>query len=413
MRHLRWWAAQGDIFNTDGTLNIGYTYPNMYMSEDYNSPQSVYWCLKSFSILGLPKEHPFWACEELPHPLMYLHSLSPVHKMKGEMAVPASDLIKFDPLFVNRPAMQIICSSQEHHFLLSAGQFTRKTHRAREAKYGKFAYSSYFAFSVPTGTLLSQMAPDSTLSISNDGGETWKVRWEPIDARVKMVKLSLQPIGNSDGQIIILPTLISRWKPWKSYEIYVETTLIPPLERWGGWHFRMHKLTWGSRQVYPSIQLVDAGFAISSQRASATNLPQLNSRLRVNKDRDEDHTDEISPEGIWQGQSGCLILSKGGASGISELSTNIGSLDTICKPPKSSHRGCVLKPDANTNLVVQRTVVPTIHHQFNISDMSDAGELCFVTGVFAISSTQFSPARLSQLWQDKPSLIVEGYVDAF
>lgn len=33
-RHLRWWAQQPHIFNTDGTPNIGYTYPNMYLAED-------------------------------------------------------------------------------------------------------------------------------------------------------------------------------------------------------------------------------------------------------------------------------------------------------------------------------------------------------------------------------------------
>ena len=29
LRHLRWWSSKRDIFNTDGTLNIGFTYPNM------------------------------------------------------------------------------------------------------------------------------------------------------------------------------------------------------------------------------------------------------------------------------------------------------------------------------------------------------------------------------------------------
>ncbi len=33
-RHLRYWAGKADIFCPDGTLNIGFHYPNMYMSED-------------------------------------------------------------------------------------------------------------------------------------------------------------------------------------------------------------------------------------------------------------------------------------------------------------------------------------------------------------------------------------------
>ncbi|KAK2033981.1 hypothetical protein LX32DRAFT_700635 [Colletotrichum zoysiae] len=41
-----------------------------------------------------------------------------------------------------------------------------------QAKYCKFAYSSAFAFSVPTGPLIQQMAPDNTPSLSRDYGET-------------------------------------------------------------------------------------------------------------------------------------------------------------------------------------------------------------------------------------------------
>lgn len=36
LRHLRWWSKQEDIFKSDGTLNIGYCYENMTMTENYN-----------------------------------------------------------------------------------------------------------------------------------------------------------------------------------------------------------------------------------------------------------------------------------------------------------------------------------------------------------------------------------------
>jgi len=36
LRHLRWWGTQKDIFKSDGTLNIGYCYENMSMTENYN-----------------------------------------------------------------------------------------------------------------------------------------------------------------------------------------------------------------------------------------------------------------------------------------------------------------------------------------------------------------------------------------
>ena len=44
MRHLRWWQTQHDMWSPSGTLTIGYSYPNMYMAENYNSPGSPVGC---------------------------------------------------------------------------------------------------------------------------------------------------------------------------------------------------------------------------------------------------------------------------------------------------------------------------------------------------------------------------------
>ena len=33
MRHLRWWQTQHDMWSPSGTLTIGYSYPNMYVSS--------------------------------------------------------------------------------------------------------------------------------------------------------------------------------------------------------------------------------------------------------------------------------------------------------------------------------------------------------------------------------------------
>ena len=35
MRHLRWWQTQNEIWTSAGTLSLGYSYPNMYVSEVY------------------------------------------------------------------------------------------------------------------------------------------------------------------------------------------------------------------------------------------------------------------------------------------------------------------------------------------------------------------------------------------
>jgi hypothetical protein len=155
LRHLRWWSDKDDLFNVDGTLTIGFTYPSMYMSEDYNSPQSPYWALKSFIAVALPEDHLFWTTREKPLPPIEGPAAKSVH-----------------------PPMHIVCNTKNHHFLLSTGQYCPWPLKATEAKYGKFAYSSHFGFSVPTGTLIQQIAPDSTLAVSKDGGDTWRVPWK-------------------------------------------------------------------------------------------------------------------------------------------------------------------------------------------------------------------------------------------
>lgn len=34
LKHLRWWQKQSDMWTSAGTLSLGYTYPNMYVSDD-------------------------------------------------------------------------------------------------------------------------------------------------------------------------------------------------------------------------------------------------------------------------------------------------------------------------------------------------------------------------------------------
>ncbi|KAH8678942.1 hypothetical protein BGZ60DRAFT_561932 [Tricladium varicosporioides] len=413
MRHLRWWTRKSDIFNTDGTLAIGYTYPNMYMSEDYNSPQSLYWCLKTFSVLGLDKNHPFWTCEELSHPLSFTRKPELRQDLRSQniLGTPQPQSQTPDTIAAINPAVQVTCGAREHHFLLSAGQFTRKTHRAREAKYGKFAYSSAFAFSVPAGTLLSQMAPDSTLSISNDNGETWRARWEPIAARILSVKLSIGGLGEHTLGTAVSLALISGWQPWKFSDLQIDTILVPPLERWPGWHVRIHKLTWKSRQMSGTVDLVDAGFAISSQGIKGGVLPHLDEELRHYDASKREHEGEVAQEGIWEGNSASLILSEAGASGVADLTCNTEEVSTLKEVVKHTYQGYILKPDANTNLVAQRSLIPTIYHNFDASHQ-ESGDVRFITGIFAVAaSAKLDPARIREMWRNRPNITLHEWVN--
>ncbi|KAJ0384401.1 hypothetical protein COL922a_008456 [Colletotrichum nupharicola] len=130
----------------------------MFMCEDYNSPQSPYWCLKTLIAVGLSENDSFWTEDESSYP----------------------ESAPSDSVAVIRAPEQILCNhpSSNHHFLLSPGQFVAWPMKANQAKYSKFAYSSAFAFSVPTGPLIQQIAPDNALALSKDGGETWAVKWK-------------------------------------------------------------------------------------------------------------------------------------------------------------------------------------------------------------------------------------------
>lgn len=55
-----------DIFTTDGLLSVGYDYQNMVFAEGYNGPGSPYWAFKTFILLAVPKDHPYWQAETQP-----------------------------------------------------------------------------------------------------------------------------------------------------------------------------------------------------------------------------------------------------------------------------------------------------------------------------------------------------------
>jgi hypothetical protein len=40
LRHLRWWQTQHAMWSPSGTLTIGYSYPNMYVSVSSNPNRS-------------------------------------------------------------------------------------------------------------------------------------------------------------------------------------------------------------------------------------------------------------------------------------------------------------------------------------------------------------------------------------
>src|SRR5699024_4451169 len=142
-RNLRWWFQQ-PIFNSDGSLTIGYRYPNLIMAENYNSPGSPYWALKTFLILSLKDDHPFWKSEELGLPSL---------KEKSVQDSPHLILCRQE--------------AKDHVVAFNTGHLSTNEHTHTSAKYEKFAYSNLYGFSVPRAEWgLEQGAFDSMLALS-------------------------------------------------------------------------------------------------------------------------------------------------------------------------------------------------------------------------------------------------------
>nr|QGT51256.1 hypothetical protein Firmicute1046_3320 [uncultured Firmicutes bacterium] len=144
LRHIGDWM-DAPIFDNGGVLTIGYRYPNLNMSEFYNAPGSPYWALKTFAVLALPDEHPFWSVQ--PMPLPKLDAVKTL-KQADMVAQRCADMVNLYPV----------------------GNFQPPGFVHMAEKYSKFVYSSRFGFSVQrSGRTLEEAAPDSMLAFEVDG----------------------------------------------------------------------------------------------------------------------------------------------------------------------------------------------------------------------------------------------------
>lgn len=210
-RNLQWWLEK-PILDRDGILTIGYCYPNQYMSERYNAPGSPYWGMKSFLLLALPEEHPFWKAEAAALPAA-----------PGVCAQHASGLL-----------LQRLPDGQLNAY--AAGIVEQSEHGQFAEKYAKFCYSTRFGFSASRSYVqLEQAAPDSMLAFvlpGESGG------W------VFVRRHSLQFELTEDR-------LVSVWEPLPG--IRVTTELIPCEDG----HIRRHTV-----ESALACQAYDCGFAV-------------------------------------------------------------------------------------------------------------------------------------------------------
>lgn len=191
-RNMQQWMAK-EIFSRDGVLTIGYHYPNLVMAEGYNSLGSPYWSLKTYLLMAVPDEHPFWKADPKPLTLP-----------TNQLAIPA--------------ARMLISHSKNQLQAYVAGQLEQKQAHV-DAKYSKLVYSTTFGFSVSKGSIYyKQGGFDSALALSE----------ENTYFRSKLV---------TDEYIIHDDYVISYWRPWPNVQI--KTTVIPIDD----WHLRIHDIT--------------------------------------------------------------------------------------------------------------------------------------------------------------------------
>jgi hypothetical protein len=206
LRHLRWWSER-PISDRDGVVSVGYGYDNRRMAESYNSAGSPYWCMKAFTMLAAPDDHPFWTVAEAPP--------SP----------PSTVALRTPGMVLGRDEGQVVGL-----FAQPPGwSFVEQA----DAKYQKFAYSSRFGFSGDF-TMYGLGATDSMLSVTDPATGVRKVRERVLLSEV------------ADG------VALTRWSPMPG--VGVDTALT------GGapWHIRVHRIDTDRELV-----LAETGFALA------------------------------------------------------------------------------------------------------------------------------------------------------
>ncbi|KAJ6438285.1 hypothetical protein O9K51_08877 [Purpureocillium lavendulum] len=334
LRNLRWWQTQYDMWTSSGTLSLGYSYPNMY-----------YWACIAFICLAVPEDHPFWTSKE------ELHS-SVVPRVKA----------------LKHPG-HIMSYRGGHCMLLSSGQACGYPMKASHAKYGGFAYSSAFAYSVPPGLLsLEQYAFASQLGLSDDGGDYWRTRRLSEYA-------GLEDRGGT-------PVLVSAWRPFS--DVLVTTTLVPPAEDTPNWHLRVHRIEAGR-----DLMTADGSFAIcnvDSENGRYLDLYDAGT-CQGTSPKIIGNYDLNTPAGWAAGADGAFAVSKG-AVGIKAIE------------PSSARRAMLVNADPNSNLVESRTTIPTLQHT-----ISKGQTVWYVSAIYAKPSGE-NVLKESYLngWDAPPSL---------
>ena len=205
--NIDYWR-NSEMLDDGGIMSVGYWYPNLTMAENYNSPSSPYWCFKSFLCLMLPDEHVFWTAR--------------YGRAGGRRE--AVRCMTYPGFLITSDSWNVVLYPKGIRLKKDLGHF--------DAKYGKFAYSSAFAFSVPHSyNNIQDAAPDSMLA------------FEFPDGRIAIRKYSVSADMSDE-------CITSVWVPDEGIEVVSE---IHPFKNG---HIRIHKID-SCRDMY----VYDCGFS--------------------------------------------------------------------------------------------------------------------------------------------------------
>jgi hypothetical protein len=219
-RNISWWLEK-EIFDENGILSLGYTYEQLTVTEPYNSTLSPLWLNKLFLLLDLPDNHPFWTTKAIP--LKARQETYPLSKAK-----------------------MIAMHDGQHTVFLNAGQTGVNYHLLSNEKYLKFAYSSYFGFSIPRSyETKSSFAMDSMIGLRRS--------YSHDEASIDRLEGNYLVRNNVENSRVTNTYSASTWRIPDGSSI--RTWLIP----FDGWQIRVHRLF-----LKTDYMVYETGFALSA-----------------------------------------------------------------------------------------------------------------------------------------------------
>lgn len=243
-----WW--QEKIFTDHHYLSIGYGYENLVMAESYNGPGSPYWALKSFLILAVSENHPFW---------------------QESVSEKVNTNIFGQPYAIQSARMMLQQTDNGQQLLgYPVAQWSLSQSQGI-SKYAKFVYSTQFGFSVTKSAIgYAEGGFDNTFAVS-------------LDNRHFVTKEEV-------AEFHLLPDrTIQVWQPYVG--VCIKSTIIPL----GAYHLRIHQI----QSDYP-LYLYDGGFSVQQE-------PHFTEKHEANKVSYHSQRGHICCENIQGYQEAFLI----------------------------------------------------------------------------------------------------------